>query len=228
MTNRVALATRSHTKEIPMQNYKVPLRDIEFTTKELLGFMEHYQQLTGVEELPEDMFSAILQEAAKFCENELVPINRNGDEQGCQWKDGVVTTPEGYKEAFKSFAEGGWVSLAEDTEYGGQGLPFSLFMVVFEMLASSNMAWSLYIANYYGSLVTLGKYGTEEQKATYLPNLISAEWNATMCLTEPHAGSDLGLLRTKAVANEDGSYSLTGAKIFITSGEHDLTTISFI
>lgn len=205
-----------------MPDYKVPLRDIEFTAKELFGFMGHYQQLSGVEELPEDMFSAILQEAAKFCENELVPINHSGDAEGAQWNDGEVKTPAGYKEAFRSFADGGWVSLAEDVEYGGQGLPFSLFMIVFEMLASSNMSWSLYIANYYGSLVTLGKYGTEEQKSTYIPRLTSAEWNATMCLTEPHAGSDLGLLRTQAVKNDDGSYAITGSKIFITSGEHDL------
>ncbi|MFK8021904.1 MAG: acyl-CoA dehydrogenase C-terminal domain-containing protein [Pseudomonadales bacterium] len=205
-----------------MHNYQVPLRDIEFTAKEMFGFIEHYRGLTGVEELSEDMLSAILQEAAKFCESKLVPINHAGDQVGCRWVDGQVITPPGYKDAFNAFAEGGWVSLAEEPKRGGQGLPFSLFMLVFEMLASSNMAFSLYIANYYGTLVTLGKYGTEQQKSTFMTKLISAEWNSTMCLTEPHCGSDLGLLRTKAVSNDDGSYSLNGTKIFITSGEHDL------
>jgi len=206
-----------------MSDYKAPLRDIEFTIKELLDFIPHYQQLPRVEEVPEDTLSAILKEAAKFCENRLVPINRIGDEVGCQWRDGEVTTPPGFKEAFKEFAAGGWVSLAEDPEHGGQGLPFSLVMVVFEMLASSNMAWSLYIANYYGTLITLEKYATEEQKSLYIPKLVSAEWSSTMCLTEPHCGSDLGLLRTKAEPNGDGSYALNGTKIFITSGDHDLT-----
>jgi alkylation response protein AidB-like acyl-CoA dehydrogenase len=205
-----------------MNNYKVPLRDIEFTAKEMFGYMDHYKTLARVEELPEDMLSVLLEEAAKFCEKELAPINRTGDEQGCTWVDGDVTTPQGFKDAFKSFAEGGWVSLAESPEHGGQGLPFSLFMVVFEMLAASNMSWSLYIANYYGCLVTLGKFGTKEQQERYMPKLVSAEWNCTMCLTEAHCGSDLGLLRTKATPNGDGSYAINGSKIFITSGEHDL------
>lgn len=204
-----------------MPDFRIPIRDIEFVIKELLGFTSHYSQLKGLEALPDDMMSAILQEAAKFCEKRLVPINRIGDEVGCRWQDGEVITPPGFKEAFQEFAEGGWISLAEAPEWGGQGLPFSLFMVVFEMLSSSNMAWSLYIANYYGAFVTLGKYGTESQKATYMPPLVSGEWNATMCLTEPHCGSDLGLLRTKAVPNSDGSYAIHGTKIFITSGEHD-------
>jgi alkylation response protein AidB-like acyl-CoA dehydrogenase len=208
--------------ESAMPEYKVPLRDIEFTAREQFGFISHYQDLFPEAEISEDVFSAILQEAAKFCENRLLPINRVGDEVGCRWQDGDVTTPPGFREAFEEFAESGWLSLAGDPAYGGQGLPFSLFLIIFEMVASSNMAWSLYIVNYYGALVTLQKYGTEDQKSMYMPPLISGEWNATMCLTEPHCGSDLGLLRTRAEPNGDGSYALQGTKIFITGGEHDL------
>ncbi|NIB41063.1 acyl-CoA dehydrogenase [Pseudomaricurvus alkylphenolicus] len=206
-----------------MTNYKAPMRDIRFAMKEVLGFDTHYASLPGGEDASPEMVDAILDEFAKFCENALVPINRSGDEEGCHWNDGVVNTPHGFKEAYRLYADGGWASVTGAADYGGQGLPSSLGRVLSEMLTAANTGFALYTAGQSGAIETLAEFGTHEQRSLYERKLIDGSWNATMCLTEPHCGTDLGLLRTKAEPNQDGSYNITGTKIFITGGEHDLT-----
>ena len=205
-----------------MPDYKVPLRDIRFVLNELLDNPQHYAGLSGAEDATPDMVDAILEEGAKFSEQELAPLNRVGDQQGCQWNDGEVTTPEGFKEAYRRYVEGGWPSLPHPPELGGQGLPESLGLVLNEMVGSANWSWSMYPGLSHGAMNTLEAHGTDEQKQTYLTQLISGKWTGTMCLTEPHCGTDLGMLRTKAEANEDGSYAISGTKIFISAGEHDM------
>lgn len=205
-----------------MSNYKAPLRDIKFVTEEVLNINEHYANLAGAEEATPDMISAILEEGAKFSERVLSPLNRVGDEQGCTFKDGVVTTPDGFKEAYAQYVEGGWPSLAHPESVGGQGLPESLGLMVTEMVATANWSWSMYPGLSHGAMNTLESHGTEEQKQTYLTKLVSGEWTGTMCLTEPHCGTDLGMLKTKAEPQDDGSYHISGTKIFISAGEHDL------
>ncbi|MFT2109999.1 acyl-CoA dehydrogenase C-terminal domain-containing protein [Marinomonas sp. 2405UD68-3] len=205
-----------------MPEYKAPLRDIKFVTEELLNFSTHYANLPGAEEATPDMIDAILEEGAKFSERVLSPLNRIGDQQGCTFDDGVVTTPDGFKEAYQQYVEGGWPSLAHAEEFGGQGLPESLGMMVTEMVASANWSWSMYPGLSHGAMNTIEIHGTDEQKETYLTKLVSGEWTGTMCLTESHCGTDLGMLKTKAEPNDDGSYSLTGTKIFISAGEHDM------
>ena len=160
------------------------------------------------------MVEAIFQEAAKFCENELAPLYQVGDE-GCTWNDGEVTTPKGFKEAYAKFIEAGWTSLTGDPEYGGQGLPSSMSIAINEMITSANWAWAMYPGLSEGAVATLETSGTEKQKQDYLGKLISGEWSGTMCLTEPHCGTDLGQMKTRATPNEDGSYSVNGTKIFI-------------
>lgn len=205
-----------------MSEYKAPLRDIRFVTEEVLDFQAHYAKLPGAEEATPDMVSAILEEGAKFAERVLSPLNRVGDEQGCTFKDGVVTTPEGFKEAYQQYVEGGWPSLSHPAEVGGQGLPDSLGMMVTEMIATSNWSWGMYPGLSHGAMNTIDLHGTDEQKQTYLTKLVSGEWTGTMCLTEPHCGTDLGMLKTKAEPQADGSYAITGTKIFISAGEHDM------
>lgn len=205
-----------------MAEYKAPLRDMQFVLNEVLSLEEHYQNLPGCEEATPDMVSAILEEGAKFAERVLSPLNQVGDQQGCQFNDGQVKTPEGFREAYEAFVEGGWPSLAHHPEWGGQGLPESLGIVLNEMVGTANWAWSMYPGLSHGAMNTLEAHGTTEQKQTYLTKLVSGEWTGTMCLTEAHCGTDLGMLRTKAEPREDGSYSITGTKIFISAGEHDL------
>src|SRR5574344_73182 len=168
------------------------------------------------------MLDALRDEGAKFCENVIAPLNRVGDSEGCTWSPEGVTTPPGFKDAYEQGVEGGWPSLAHDEAHGGQGLPESLGMAVSEMVGQANWSWGMYPGLSHGAMNTLSAHGTEEQQATYLTKLVSGEWTGTMCLTEPHCGTDLGMLRTKAEPNADGSYSITGTKIFISAGEHDM------
>ena len=205
-----------------MPNYKAPLRDIRFVRDELLDFPAHYQALPGCEEATPDMESAILEEGARFCEQVLSPLNRVGDIEGCQWSESGVTTPTGFKEAYQQYVEGGWPSLAHDVAHGGQGLPESLGMAISELVGGANWAWGMYPGLSHGAMNTLHAHGTAEQQATYLTKLVAGQWTGTMCLTEAQCGTDLGLLRTKAEPQADGSYKITGTKIFISAGEHDL------
>ncbi|MEX1032299.1 MAG: acyl-CoA dehydrogenase C-terminal domain-containing protein [Cellvibrionaceae bacterium] len=205
-----------------MTEFKAPLRDIRFVRNELLDFPGLWSRLPGCEEFTPDMTDAILEELGKFCENELAPLNRIGDEQGCRLNGTEVKTPDGFKEAYQLFVESGWPALATSPEYGGQGLPHSLGMVMNELLGTANWSWSMYPLLSHGAKVSLEAHGDETLKATYLTKLSEGVWTGTMCLTEPHCGTDLGLLRTKAEAQADGSYHLSGTKIFISSGEHDM------
>jgi alkylation response protein AidB-like acyl-CoA dehydrogenase len=207
-----------------MPEYKAPLREIKFVMDEVLDMPGHYASLPAYAEVATpEMIDAIVNEGAKFCENVLAPLNRVGDEEGCtRHEDGSVTTPTGFKEAYAQFVEGGWPTLAHDVEVGGQGLPESLSTVMSEMVGTSNWSWGMYPGLSHGAMNTISTWGTQEQKDTYLTKLVSGEWTGTMCLTEPHCGSDLGILKTKAEPNADGSYAITGTKIFISAGEHDM------
>jgi alkylation response protein AidB-like acyl-CoA dehydrogenase len=205
-----------------MPIYKAPLDDMRFVLHELYD-SKTVAELPGYEEFTPELMDSVLEEAAKFAEGVLFPINQSGDLQGCTYENGVVRTPDGFKEAYKAFAEAGWTAMASAPEFGGQGMPIASSMFVEEMLCSANVAFGLYPGLSHGAYLALYHHGSEEQKQTYLPNIVSGKWSGTMCLTEPHCGTDLGMLRTKAVPNDDGSYSLTGNKIFISAGEHDLT-----
>ena len=204
-----------------MPTYTAPLRDMRFVLNELAG-AERLRALPGCEEIGPDLVDPVLEEAAKFCAEVLLPLNRSGDEEGCTLENGVVRTPRGFPEAYRAFCEAGWTSLGADPDYGGQGLPKSVGLLVEEMICSANMAFGMYPGLSHGAYMAISKHGTPEQKALYLPKLTSGEWSGTMCLTEPHCGTDLGLIRSKAVPAEDGSYRITGTKIFISAGEHDL------
>ncbi|GAB2503801.1 acyl-CoA dehydrogenase C-terminal domain-containing protein [Microbulbifer agarilyticus] len=204
-----------------MSEIKIPLRDMRFSMRELLNWDQHYAAL-GYEDASPDVVDAILEEGAKFCENVLAPINQSGDQQGCTWKDGEVTTPDGFKEAYQQFVEAGWPSMPHDVEVGGQGLPHSLGTILSEMIGTANWSWGMYPGLSHGAMNTLDAHGTDEQKETYLTKLVEGTWTGTMCLTEPHCGTDLGILRSKAEPNDDGSYAISGTKIFISAGEHDM------
>jgi len=205
-----------------MQYFKAPQKEALFVMNELLGFEKHYADLGFTDATP-DMVEAIFSEAAKFAENVLAPINANGDEEGCKWEDGVVTTPAGFKEAYKQYVDGGWTGMTHPEELGGQNLPYSLGSVMAEWFSSANHSWAMYPGLSQGCIETLKEHGTHEQQKMFLNNLIGGHWTGTMCLTESHCGSDLGMLKCKAVKNDDGSYSLTGTKIFISAGEHDMS-----
>ena len=205
-----------------MPEYKAPIRDIKFVMQELLDCDQHYQAL-GYEDASLDMVDAIISEAAKFTEQVIAPINQSGDAQGCTWKNGEVITPDGFKEAYQQYVEGGWPTLAQNLEFGGQGLPHSLNTSINELFSSANHSFAMYPGLSHGALATIEAHGSKQQQQQFMPKLVEGSWTGTMCLTEPHCGTDLGMLRTKAALNEDGSYALTGTKIFISAGEHDLS-----
>ncbi len=206
-----------------MPIYSAPVQDSLFILNEVLN-LDRYNNLPGFEEATPDMIEAILGEAARLCEEVLQPVNHSGDKEGCKRsKDGSVTTPKGFKEAYQAYVEGGWMGLAADPEYGGQGLPYTLHSAVGEYLCSSNMAFSMYPGLTQGAIAAIQVHGSDEQKKQYLPKMIEGAWTGTMNLTEAHCGTDLGLLRTKAIPNGDGTYKISGQKIFISAGEHDLS-----
>ena len=207
-----------------MAEYQAPLRDIRFVLNETFEADKLWQSLPGLDgAIDADTAEAMLEEAAKITSQTIAPLNRNGDEEGAVWNNGEVTTPAGFRQAYTTYAEGGWVGLGGNPEYGGLGMPKTLGVQVEEMIYGANSSFALYIALTAGSTLALDAHGSEELKQKYLPNMYAGTWAGTMCLTEPHAGTDLGIIRTKAVPEADGSYAVTGTKIFITGGEHDLT-----
>ncbi len=205
-----------------MQVYKAPLRDMRFVMHELHNSAAHVAQI-GQEDVTEELMDSILEEAGKFATDILLPLNASGDEEGCRLENGVVRTPKGFVDAYKKFCEAGWGALSSPTEYGGQGLPEILGKMVEEMQCSANLSFGLYPGLTHGATLALEGHGSEELKRRYLPKMIEGTWSGTMCLTEAHCGTDLGMMRTKATPQEDGSYKINGAKIFISAGEHDLT-----
>jgi alkylation response protein AidB-like acyl-CoA dehydrogenase len=207
-----------------MPQYNPPLRDMQFVLHEVLKVTDDYKHLPQHAEVDADTINAVLEEAGKFAAEVTFPLNISGDAEGCTLDKTTheVTTPKGFKEAYAKYIEGGWASLSADAAYGGQGLPFALNLCLYEMLNSANQAWTMYPGLSHGAYEALHAHGSEAQKALYLPKLTSGEWTGTMCLTEPHCGTDLGLLRTRAEPQPDGSYALTGNKIFISAGEHDM------
>ncbi len=205
-----------------MQDYKAPIRDAMFVTHELLDYQSHYARL-GFSDVSEDLVSAIFNEAGKFAEQSLAPINASGDQEGCQFAGGEVTTPSGFKEAYRQYVEGGWPGLAHPEEFGGQALPYSLGTTLAEWFSAANHAWAMYPGLSQGCIKTLKAHGDDTLKKRFLPKLVEGSWTGTMCLTEAHCGSDLGMLKCRAEPADDGSYRLTGTKIFISAGEHDMS-----
>ncbi|MDI4637878.1 MULTISPECIES: acyl-CoA dehydrogenase C-terminal domain-containing protein [Halomonadaceae] len=205
-----------------MPDYQAPLRDLRFVMDELLDFPGHYSRLPGGDDATPDVVGAILEEGARFSREVLLPLNQSGDREGCLLEGGEVKAPRGFKEAYRQYIEGGWPGLAAEPEFGGQGLPHSLGMALSEMTCATNLAWGMYPGLSHGAADALRHHGSEEQKATYLTKLVEGVWTGTMCLTEPHCGTDLGLIKTRAVPADDGGYDISGTKIFISAGEHDL------
>ena len=206
-----------------MTTYKAPLRDMQFVMRDLLHFEKHYQSLPDCEEVNQDLIAAILGEASKFSEEVVAPLNAVGDEAGCKMlDDGEVQTPPGFKEAYQQYVDGGWPSLDQPARYGGQDLPMSMGLPIREMNGTANWSWAMYPGLSHGAMETIEEHGSEEQKAMFMEPLVSGRWTGTMCLTESHCGTDLGLLRTKAEQAADGTYRITGSKVLISSGEHDL------
>ena len=212
-----------------MVTYKAPLDEIRFVLFDVLGYERAVAALPGHQEATRDVVEPVLAEAARLCEDGLFPLNRKGDEAGCRFENGVVRTPPGFKAAYDAFAAGGWCGLSADPAVGGQGLPRVLHFAVMELMCSANLAFGIYPGLSHGAMNALELWGTAEQKARFLPKLASGEWSGTMCLTEPHCGTDLGLIRTRATPDSEGpdgegGYRDTGTKIFISAGEHDLTS----
>jgi len=207
-----------------MAQYTPPLRDMQFVLHEVFNVAEEFKALPAHAEVDADTLNAVIEEGGKFAAEVLAPLNRGGDEEGCTLDQGTheVKTPTGFREAYLRYVEGGWPALSCDPQYGGQGLPITVNQCFFEMLNSANQAWAMYPGLTHGAYECLHAHGTPELQQTYLPKLTSGEWTGTMCLTEAHCGTDLGLLRSKAEPQPDGSYTITGNKIFISSGEHDL------
>ena len=208
-----------------MPQYNPPLRDMQFVMHEVLKVTDEFKALPKHADVDADTINAVLEEAGKFAVEVTFPLNISGDTEGCKLDQATheVTPPKGFKEAYAKYVEGGWAALSCDPEYGGQGLPFVVNQCLYEMLNSANQAWTMYPGLSHGAYEALHAHGTDEQKKIYLPKLTSGEWTGTMCLTEPHCGTDLGMLRSKAEPQADGSYKLTGNKIFISAGEHDMT-----
>ena len=204
-----------------MSVYIAPLRDMEFIFNDVLQVQN--SEIPGYQDLDNEFLKSILNEAGKICSDILFPLNLVGDKEGCRLENGIVRTPEGFKEAFNKIREDGWTTIDCDTEYGGQGLPYILGTAIGEMMASSNMAFGMYHGLTHGAYSAIYTHGTDQQKSKYLPKLVTCEWTGTMNLTEPQCGTDLGLMRTKAQLQSDGTYKITGQKIFISSGDHDLS-----
>ncbi|HJV83529.1 acyl-CoA dehydrogenase C-terminal domain-containing protein [Noviherbaspirillum sp.] len=208
-----------------MGQYVAPLRDMQFVLHELLKVEDEFKQLPAHAEIDKDIINQVLDEGGKFASEVLFPLNHSGDREGCELDKEThkVKTPTGFKEAYKQYVEAGWPALSCDPEFGGQGLPLVVNNSFYEMLNSANQAWTMYPGLSHGAYECIHEHGTPEQKALYLPKLVSGEWTGTMCLTEAHCGTDLGLLRTKAEPQADGSYKITGGKIFISAGEHEMS-----
>src|SRR5262249_31161618 len=206
-----------------MPVYKAPVDEVLFLLNDVFQ-ISRYNNLPGFADVPPDVIEPILSEAAKLCEEVVQPLNLPGDGEGCtRHDDGRVTTPKGFKEAFKQYAEGGWMGISVPAEFGGQGLPGLMTTLANETLNSASMAFAMYPGLTQGAIAAILRHGTDDQKVTYLPKMVEGRWTGTMNLTEPHCGTDLGLLRTRAMPQGDGSYRLTGSKIFISGGEHDLS-----
>jgi 3-(methylsulfanyl)propanoyl-CoA dehydrogenase len=206
-----------------MTTYKAPLRDMRFVMQDLLHFEKHYQSLPDCEEVNQELIDVILGEASKFSEEIIGPLNAAGDEAGCEMlKNGDVRTPLGFKEAYQQYVDGGWPSLDQPAHYGGQNLPMSIGLPIREMNGTANWSWTMYSGLSHGAMETIDEHGSEELKAIFMEPLVSGRWTGTMCLTEAHCGTDLGLLKTRAEQAADGTYRITGSKVFVSSGEHDL------
>jgi 3-(methylsulfanyl)propanoyl-CoA dehydrogenase len=203
--------------------YRAPVDEVMFLLNDAFQ-ISRYDNLPGFADAPPDVLAAIFGEAARFCEQVIAPLNRPGDEEGCiRTSDGTVRTPKGFKEAYCKYAAGGWMGISAPPEFGGQGLPATVTTIVNEMLASANMAFAMYPGLTQGAITAILRHGSPDQKALYLPRMIEGRWTGTMNLTEPHCGTDLGLLRTRAARQADGAYAISGTKIFISAGEHDLS-----
>ncbi|WMS87957.1 acyl-CoA dehydrogenase family protein [Pleionea litopenaei] len=203
--------------------YKAPVDDMAFLLKNVFDVQQQFKDIEVFEDFDYDLYEAVLEEGAKFAENVLYPLNRDGDEEGCQQDGDRVITPKGFKEAYQQFCEGGWQGINGSPEYGGQGLPKALHVLVEEMLYAANTSFTLYPSLTAGACAAIAAHASDELKQTYLENMQSGVWSGAMCLTEPHSGSDLGILKTKAEPTDNGEFKISGTKIFITGGEHDLT-----
>jgi alkylation response protein AidB-like acyl-CoA dehydrogenase len=204
-----------------MPSYSAPTKDLQYLMHDVLSVTS--SDIPGYDQLEADFTSAVLEEAGKLASEVLAPLNIVGDVEGCTLENGVVRTPTGFKAAYDQMREGGWMGLDCDPDYGGQGMPYLLGSAVGEMFVGANMAFNMYQGLTHGAYSAIHAHGTDEQKATYLPNMVDGIWTGTMNLTEPHCGTDLGLMRTKAEPQDDGSYLITGQKIFISAGDHDLS-----
>ncbi len=204
-----------------MPSYTAPTKDMQFILHDLLKVTA--SDIPGYDELDASFTGAILEEAGKIASEVLTPLNAVGDSKGCRLENGVVHTPTGFKDAFAQMKEGGWTGLDCDPEYGGQGMPYLIGTAVGEMFSASNQAFAMYQGLTHGAYSAIHAHGTDAQKAKYLPKMVSCEWTGTMNLTEPHCGTDLGLMRTKAEPQGDGTYKVTGQKIFISAGDHDMS-----
>ena len=205
-----------------MPTYKAPLADIRFVLENLLD-VGQLAALPGYADATPELLATVIEEAAKLCEEVLAPLNPVGDAEGCHYENGVVRTPRGYRDAYAAYMQGGWPTMVASPDYGGQGLPTIAHVVLDELLCSSNLSFSMYPLLAHGTVGALEHWGDDELKRRFLPKLVDGSWTGTMCLTEPHAGTDLSLIRTRATPAGDGAYLVTGTKIFISAGEHDLT-----